>query len=82
MNTESAFAHINPYMYLHCSLDEHAVTESAYTCIVCMYELLTIIKICVYDYMHSKFFLLNIGRVIHFYCVFKVTVGFRNRLTL
>ena len=44
--SESAYAHINPYMYmyLHRSLDEHAVTASAYACIICMYELLTVLK--------------------------------------
>ena len=37
---------LNPYMYLylHHSLDEHAMTESAYARIICMYELLTVIK--------------------------------------
>ena len=72
MNTESAFAYINPYMYV-----EHAVTESTYTCIACMYELLTIIKICAYDFMHSKLFLLKIGRVLHFYCVFQLLLDLR-----
>ena len=42
--SESAYARINPYMYLHRSLDEHAVTASAYARIICMYELLTVIK--------------------------------------
>jgi len=30
--SDSAYARINPYMYLHfhCSLDEHTVSESAY----------------------------------------------------
>ena len=32
------------YLYLHHSLDEHAMTESAYARIICMYELLTVIK--------------------------------------
>ena len=38
------YAHINPYMYLHRSLDEHTMTAFAYACIVCMYELLTVLK--------------------------------------
>ena len=45
MNTpESAYTHINLYMYLylHRSLDEHAMTESVYTHIICMYELLIV----------------------------------------
>ena len=42
--SESAYTRINPYMYLHRSSDEHAVTASAYARIICMYELLTIIK--------------------------------------
>jgi len=43
--SESAYAHINPYMYLHHSLDEHAVTASTYACIICMYKVLTVLKV-------------------------------------
>jgi len=38
-NNKSFFA-----VYLHRSLDEHAVTECAYARIICMYELLAVLK--------------------------------------
>jgi len=41
---ESAYTHINPYIHLHCSLDEHTVTASAYARIIYMYELLTVLQ--------------------------------------
>jgi len=35
---------INPYIYLYRFLDEHAVTVFAYTRIICMYKLLSVLK--------------------------------------
>jgi len=35
---------MNPYLHFHCSLDEHAMSESTYARIICVYELLTVLK--------------------------------------
>ena len=34
---------INPYLHFHCSLDERAMSASAYACIICMYGYVYII---------------------------------------
>ena len=70
-----------PCKYLHRSLDEHAVTASAYASIVCMSELLTILKIEDPTDVGHALVAIRYTDADFFVCS-NATFGFRNHLTL